>query len=152
MHKPHHTPPLTPKQRRLAVLIFLIIAATTLMPRDAQARTVSALVAQAHGDPFACKVAPRWGPRQKRCVVRVVFRREPATGRRAARIIGCESGWDERQVTPPYSASGLAQFLPGTYRGTPYRRHNILSPVWNVKAMRWLWLHDGKSFREWVCT
>ncbi|MGH2601886.1 MAG: SH3 domain-containing protein, partial [Dehalococcoidia bacterium] len=36
------------------------------------------------------------------------------------RVARCESGLDPSQVTPPYQASGLFQFLPGTWATTPY--------------------------------
>ena len=96
--------------------------------------------------------SPKWSPRQNQCLVAYLFRHEPAVGREAARIITCESGWDENQITPPFAAGGLSQFIPSTWRRTPYARRDRLDPVWNVRAMRWLYHHDGDSWREWSCS
>lgn len=115
--------------------------------------TISDVVKRAHGNPWKCDLSRdnRYGWKQLHCVVRVVFKREPRAGREAARIISCESNWDRYNVTPPYSASGLAQFLPSTWRHTKYGKRDVFNPVWNVKGMRWLYLHDGRSWHEWVC-
>lgn len=53
------------------------------------------------------------------------------------RVVGCESGGDARQVTPPYGASGMGQFLPSTWRGTRFGSagFDIFDPVANVLAM-----------------
>lgn len=48
-------------------------------------------------------------------------------------------------------ASGLFQFLPSTWRSTPYRHHSIFNHHWNAMAAGWLWRHDGRSWQEWDC-
>jgi hypothetical protein len=145
--------------RRAAVAGLAAAALSLTAGADpAQARvhhlTISDVVHIAHGNPFACDLPPkgRLGWKQLHCITRVVFRREPSLGREADLIIGCESGWDRWEVTPPYSASGLAQFLPSTWARLPRRisHHSVYHAVWNVIGMRYLRLQDG-SWVEWSC-
>jgi hypothetical protein len=65
------------------------------------------------------------------------------------RVARCESGLDWTQVTPPYQASGLFQFLPGTWATTPYANENIFDPVANANATGWMWSVGRRG--EWVC-
>lgn len=53
------------------------------------------------------------------------------------RVVGCESGGDRFQVTPPFSASGLSQFLPSTWAGTAFGRagFSVFDPVAPVLQM-----------------
>jgi hypothetical protein len=45
-------------------------------------------------------------------------------------------------------AAGLYQFMPGTWRATPYgRRHSAHSPRWAALAAMRLWAHGG--FHHW---
>jgi uncharacterized protein YraI len=61
----------------------------------------------------------------------------------------CESGLDPYNVTPPYSASGLFQFLPGTWATTPYAGASIFDPVASAFATGWMWANGRRG--EWVC-
>jgi uncharacterized protein YraI len=65
------------------------------------------------------------------------------------RVAICESGLDPYNVTPPYSASGLFQFLPGTWATTPYASSDIFDPVSNAFATGWMWSVGRRG--EWVC-
>lgn len=60
-----------------------------------------------------------------------------------AKVIGCESGGDTRQVTLPTYASGLGQFEPGTWRGTPFGRFSVFDPIANVLAMDQIAAREG---------
>ena len=60
----------------------------------------------------------------------------------------CESGLN------PYArngseASGLFQFLPSTFRSTPFGRFSIFSPYANALAAGWM--HSAGRGGEWVC-
>jgi len=145
------------KWRRLGWRMFwaamLTIVLCAIWPPHGDAATVSGLVKRAHGNPFRCNTGSQaYSAAENKCVVRVVFKREPSIARRAARIIRCESNWNEREVNGSSGASGLAQFLRGTWRALPRRlsRHSVLHPVWNVRGMRYLRMHDG-DFHQWVC-
>lgn len=86
----------------------------------------------------------------KTCVEWVI-RRKKVSGWQASwlrRIPGCESGWN------PYArnrsgATGLYQFMPGTWRTTPYGYLSITSARAQVRAAAWM-LRQGRS-GEWVC-
>jgi uncharacterized protein YraI len=65
------------------------------------------------------------------------------------RVARCESGLDPNQVTPPYNASGLFQFLPGTWATTPYADQDIFDPVANANAAGWMWSVGRRG--EWYC-
>ena len=65
------------------------------------------------------------------------------------RVAQCESGLDPYNITPPYSASGLFQFLPGTWASTPYAGDDIFDPVANANAAAWMWSVGRRG--EWVC-
>jgi hypothetical protein len=95
------------------------------------------------------KGSREWSPRENMCVILRTFPKSVKYG--AMRVARCESGFDEKETTPPYGASGLFQFLPSTWRGTPYGRKSVFNPIWNAKAAHWLWKHDGNSWHEWVC-
>jgi uncharacterized protein YraI len=65
------------------------------------------------------------------------------------RVARCESGLDPSNVTPPYQASGLFQFLPSTWASTPYADQDIFDPVANAYAAAWMWSVGRRN--EWVC-
>lgn len=128
-------------------------AALLVLVPSSSAMTSSQLARRAHGNPFRCNLHhDQYTQVENKCVVRVVFRRHPQTLIQAMRIVGCESNWDEYDVNSSSQASGLAQFLPSTWRNLPRRisRHRVFHPVWNIRGMFYLWHADG-GFREWVC-
>jgi hypothetical protein len=53
------------------------------------------------------------------------------------RVVGCESGGNQHQVTSPTDASGLGQFLPSTWTGTAFGRagFSVFDPLPNVLQM-----------------
>lgn len=64
------------------------------------------------------------------------------------RVARCESRLN------PYAhnrsgASGLFQFLPSTWRTTPYGRYSIWSARHQALAAAWMFAHHRSS--EWVC-
>jgi hypothetical protein len=132
------------------------------------------LVRQAKGHPYACDYNHnhRWGQTQLQCVIIVVMPHQ--WERWGLRVARCESGGDHYAAapppTPPYGASGLFQFLPGTWRTTPqyhriylkarkngttvYRAKRkaaaaVNDPVQNTKGALWLVSTSGPS--QWSC-
>lgn len=66
-------------------------------------------------------------------------------------IIRCESGYNPKAYNPS-GASGIAQFMPGTFYGAwnPYRSEGIWSAHAQIYAMADKMAHDGVS--AWVCS
>lgn len=63
----------------------------------------------------------------------------------------CETGgtFDPHAYNASSGATGLFQFLPSTWRSTPYRHLSIVSPYANALAAGWMHAH-GRS-GEWAC-
>jgi uncharacterized protein YraI len=64
-------------------------------------------------------------------------------------VAQCESLLDPNAVNSSSGASGLFQFLPGTFASTPYASYNILDPWANANAAAWMWSVGRRG--EWVC-
>lgn len=60
-------------------------------------------------------------------------------------IAHCESGYNPNAYNSLFGASGIFQFLPSTFRGTPYGSGNIFDPVANIYAGAWLMTIRGTS-------
>jgi Transglycosylase SLT domain len=64
------------------------------------------------------------------------------------RKAACESHlW--RYARNPSGASGLYQFLPSTWRSTPFGRYSIFDPY--ASALAAGWMHARGRGGEWVC-
>ncbi|MEJ7838826.1 MAG: transglycosylase SLT domain-containing protein, partial [Thermomicrobiales bacterium] len=65
------------------------------------------------------------------------------------RVAGCESVWDPRAVNSSSGASGLFQFMPGTWLTTPFADQDIFDPGANANAAAWMWSVGRRN--EWSC-
>ena len=65
------------------------------------------------------------------------------------RVAKCESGLNPRAVNRSSGASGLFQFLPSTWRTTPYASSSIFDATANANAAAWMWSVGRRG--EWVC-
>ena len=52
-------------------------------------------------------------------------------------------------VNPYSNASGLFQFLPGTWKTTPFADQDIFDPTANAEAAAWMWSVGRRN--EWTC-
>ena len=64
------------------------------------------------------------------------------------RVAACESGYNPNAYNPD-GASGVFQFMPGTFRGTPYGGQNIFDASANVNAAAWYFQQHGGG--AWSC-
>ena len=64
-------------------------------------------------------------------------------------VARCESNLDPNAVNKSSGASGLFQFLPGTWKTTPYASYSIFDPWANANAAGWMWSVGRRG--EWVC-
>jgi len=67
----------------------------------------------------------------------------------AMRIAYCESRYHPNSVNSDSGASGLFQFMPGTWAGTPWASQSPFDPVANAQAAAWLYSHYGPG--RWSC-
>ena len=67
----------------------------------------------------------------------------------ALRIAWCESRYHPNSVNSDSGASGLFQFMPGTWSGTPWASKSPFDPVANAQAAAWLYSHYGPG--RWSC-
>ena len=65
------------------------------------------------------------------------------------RVARCESNLDPSAYNPRSGASGLFQFLPGTWRTTPFAGYSIFDPWASANAAAWMWSVGRRG--EWVC-
>ena len=67
----------------------------------------------------------------------------------AFNVAWCESRYHPNSVNSDSGASGLFQFLPSTWSGTPYASQSPFDPRANAFAAAWLYSHYGPG--RWVC-
>jgi hypothetical protein len=67
----------------------------------------------------------------------------------AMRIAWCESRYHPNSVNSDSGASGLFQFLPSTWGGTPWASQSPFDPVANAQAAAWLYNRYGPG--RWAC-
>jgi hypothetical protein len=67
----------------------------------------------------------------------------------ALRIAYCESRYHPNSVNSDSGATGLFQFMAGTWGGTPWASKSRLDPVANAQAAAWLYSHYGPG--RWSC-
>jgi hypothetical protein len=67
----------------------------------------------------------------------------------AMRIAYCESRYHPNSVNTDSGATGLFQFMAGTWSGTPWASKSRLDPVANAQAAAWLYSRYGPG--RWTC-
>jgi uncharacterized protein YraI len=92
---------------------------------------------------------PTWTEEEIIAIIYAAAREFGLDGAEMVRIARCESNLDPYNVTPPYAATGLFQFLPSTWASTPYAHDNIFDPALNAQAAAWMWTHGRRN--EWEC-
>lgn len=73
----------------------------------------------------------------------------PAAVQWAINVAYCESRYHPTSVNTSSGASGLFQFLPSTWSGTPWAAKSPFDPVANAQAAAWLYSHYGPG--RWSC-
>ena len=73
----------------------------------------------------------------------------PAAVQWAMNVAWCESRYHPNSVNSDSGASGLFQFLPSTWSGTPYASYSPFDPRYNALAAAWLYSRYGPG--RWVC-
>ncbi len=85
-------------------------------------------------------------------VVSIVYGAAAAYGQDGNALLAvaqCESGLNPGAYNASSGASGLFQFLPGTWATTPYAGSSVFDPWANANAAAWMWSVGRRG--EWVC-
>ena len=112
--------------------------------QEAMARAQAAAAAQAalnnHPPP------PAW-------IAKIIYDAFSPLGARAVEwamnVAYCESRYHPNSVNTDSGASGLFQFLPSTWSGTPWANQSPFDPVANAQAAAWLYKTYGPQ--RWSC-
>jgi hypothetical protein len=67
----------------------------------------------------------------------------------ALNVAWCESRYHPNSINTDSGASGLFQFMPGTWSGTPWASQSPFDPVANANAAAWLYNRYGPG--RWTC-
>ncbi len=67
----------------------------------------------------------------------------------AMRVAWCESRYHPNSINTESGASGLFQFMPSTWSGTPWASQSPFDPVANAQAAAWLYNRYGPG--RWTC-
>jgi soluble lytic murein transglycosylase-like protein len=136
---------------RLAAVLtaaVILMAAFAAAPAPAQARK---------GDPCANQRCTRYKPHATNCwdksgrrKVARCFISQAATHFRQSKKQAFHTAWRESRydwhaTNRSSGAAGLYQFMPSTWRTTPYRKHSPYHPRWAALAAMWMWKHGGYS-------
>ena len=74
-----------------------------------------------------------------------------ANAQAALNVARCESGFNPGATNRSSAAAGVFQFLPSTWRTTPYAGSSPYNADANIRAAYSVFVRDGYSWREWSC-
>lgn len=83
--------------------------------------------------------------RISRCFIARAAARFHQPRREANYVAHRESRYHWRVTNSSSGAAGLFQFMPRTWRYTPYRHHSPYHPRWAALAAMWMWKRGYKS-------
>ena len=92
------------------------------------------------------------GSYTEREIIQIIYAAADRYGQSRSAMLAvarCESLLDPNAYNPRSAASGLFQFLPGTWATTPFANESIWDPVSNANAAAWMWSVGRRN--EWVC-
>jgi hypothetical protein len=105
---------------------------------QAEANRIAALSNHPPPPPYIAKIINdafgRLGPRALQWAINVAY---------------CESRYHPNSVNSDSGASGLFQFMPSTWGGTPWAAQSPFDPVANAQAAAWLYSRYGPG--RWTC-
>lgn len=99
--------------------------------------------------PVGTEARRRWSERQVEQIITRAARRYDQSPSIMLRVARCESNLDPYAVNRAGPYYGLFQFLPSTWRSTPYGKKDWFDPRANALAAGWMWKQGRKN--EWVC-
>ena len=120
---------------------------------DAAAAAAAAAAAQAAAARVIASAPAPAAPRPSTGFVQDLIRQAFGPQGQAAvdwglRVAACESGYNPNAYNPG-GPSGVFQFMPGTFRATPYGNQSIFDAAANVNAAAWYFQQHGGG--AWAC-
>ena len=107
---------------------------------QAEAKRIAALSNHAPPPPYIAKIIyaafSPLGPRAVQWAINVAY---------------CESRYHPNSVNSDSGASGLFQFMPSTWGGTPWASKSPFDPVANAQAAAWLYSRPYGGPGRWSC-
>jgi hypothetical protein len=117
---------------------------------DYQAQQDALAAAQAHAAEIASRSNHPAPPAYIAKIINDAFAPlGPAAVQWAINVAYCESRYHPNSVNSSSGASGLFQFMPGTWGGTPWASQSPFDPVANAQAAAWLYNRYGPG--RWTC-
>ena len=99
--------------------------------------------------PDAAAARREWSERRIIEIIEDAARRYNQPRAAMLRVARCESGLDPYARNPDGPYYGLFQFLPSTWRSTPYGNEDWYDPRANARAAAWMWKVGRRN--EWAC-
>jgi len=117
---------------------------------DYQAQQDALAAAQAHAAVIAARSNHAPPPPDIAKIINDAFSPlGPTAVQWAINVAYCESRYHPNSVNSQSGASGLFQFMPGTWGGTPWANQSPFDPVANAQAAAWLYSRYGPG--RWTC-
>ena len=145
-----------PAQHSVAVAVTQLSAfdRNSVMQQSKNQRVQAAQMAQVQSWSVAAAIAARSNhpappPEIAKDITDAFSPLGPAAVQWAMNVAWCESRYHPNSVNTDSGASGLFQFLPSTWGGTPYAKQSPFDPRANAFAAAWLYSHYGPG--RWVC-
>jgi peptidoglycan hydrolase CwlO-like protein len=139
------------KQQREQVQALAADYQSQLSSLDASAHALLAQIKQVDAAIAAASLPPGGGGRYTQqqivSIIRTAAARYGANGDQMVRVAQCESGLNPRAYDPYSGASGLFQFMPGTFYG--HGGHDIWDPTDQSNVAAQMFAHGQSS--AWTC-
>lgn len=132
-----------------ALLMPVLSTATASAAERTTARTACAnrLCTEFRDDAQSCWERPSRA-RVSKCFIRRAAYHFDQPRRHAITVAYRESRFNFRVTNASSGAAGLYQFMPSTWRYTPYRGKSVYNPRWAALAAMWMWKKGHQS--HWV--
>ena len=103
-----------------------------------------------HEHPASARCRERWSKKQIRRFIRKAANRYNQSYKKMLCVAKCESDLTACAVGGNGQWYGLFQFVPSTFRNTPYGDKDIFHPRFNALAAAWMWQKYDPA-DHWTC-
>lgn len=104
----------------------------------------------AHEHPASARCREKWSKKRIRKFIRKAAKRYNQSYRKMLCVAQCESNLTACAVGGGGQWHGLFQFVPSTFKNTPYGNRDIYNPRFNALAAAWMWKKYNPA-DHWTC-